>query len=129
MKLVKVFGVFVLLHLLAWGAAHVWFSNRPDTVLVVVDTSFSMKPQFGAMREWIDAFEQEGRYQNIVIATDKAPLGPLKDIRSRDSIFRSAFGRLTESGLKRYSSTAAQRKILLSDGSLEPDGFDLVIFP
>ncbi len=128
MKWLKVFAVFFGLHAIAWVAAHVYHSNNPKTVLVVADTSFVMKPQFSAMQSWIEDFETNGRYQQILIGTDKAMIGPLAEIRSRNSIFRAAFGKSSTESLLPYSSVPADKKIWLSDGSISPSGWSVVKF-
>ena len=120
MKWLKVFAVFVLLHTAGWVAAHVYQSNNPKTVLVVADTSFDMKPHFSAMESWITDFEQAGRYQEILIGTDKAMIGPLTDIQSRNTIFRAAFGKSSADSLQRYNSTAAREKIFFIRWQRDP---------
>ena len=128
MKLLKVFAVFAVLHLLGWIGAHVYQSNNPKEVLLVVDTSFSMKPHFPAMQSWIDQYETGSRYRRIVIGSDKAEFGDLTDLKSKESLFRTVFGRLTDDSLKRYEGSDAAEKILLSDGSIRPTGWDIVTF-
>ena len=128
MKWLKVFALFFAMHAVAWAASHVYHGKNPKTVLVVADTSFTMKPKFAAMQNWIEDFENTGRYQEIVIGTDKALIGPLADIQSRNSIFRAAFGKSTTESLLRYSNVTADKKIWLSDGSVKPSGWDVVTF-
>lgn len=128
MKKLIAFALFILLHLAAWGAAHAWLTANKKQTLVVVDTSFSMKPHFNDMEQWIENLREGGRYTDVVIGTDKAMIGPLSGIRSADSIFRSAFGKFSSESLKKYSNAAADRKILLSDGSVEPGGWETVVF-
>lgn len=128
MKLLKVFSIFILLHLSAWIAAHIYFNKNPETVLLVVDTSYSMKPHFPDMRDWIENYQGQSRYRTILVGSDKAMLGELSSIKSTTSIFRTAFGRISAESLKRYESTTATKRILLSDGSVEPDGWKVVTF-
>jgi hypothetical protein len=128
MKWLKVFSLFVLMHAVAWAVAHAYQSKNPSTVLVVADTSFNMKPHFVSMENWIDNFEQTGRYQEILIGTDKAMIGPLSEIQSRNSIFRAAFGKSSAENLQRYSSSNADSKIWLSDGSFKPEGWRVITF-
>ncbi len=128
MKILKVFAVFVVLHLGGWTAAHVYLSNHQEQVLVVVDTSYAMKPKFSEMEDWISAAAANARYKTIVIGTDKALLGELDSLKSNAVIFRTAFGRMTDDSLARYASSKAQEKILLSDGSIQPEGWKLVKF-
>lgn len=129
MKFAKIFIAFVLLHLVGWVSAHAYQSSKPSPVLVVVDTSFSMKPKFPEIREWIDNYESQNRYKKILIGTDKAMLGELTELQSKDMIFRTSFGKLQQSNLKRhYGGVKANTKILLSDGSLTPVGWDTVEF-
>ena len=128
MKWIRVFALFIVLHTVAWIGAHFYFSASPVTVLVVVDTSFSMKDSFPQMQQWINEFEQQSRYRKVVIATDKAMIGELSDIRDRQTIFRTAFGRSSADSLLRYKRFDADSRYLLSDGSFEADGFTLIRF-
>ncbi len=128
MKLVKVFMLFVVLHLVGWIGAHVYKSANPDAVLVVVDTSFSMKPQFVDMQQWVEDFAADSRYQTVLVGSDKAMLGEFSELKSTESIFRTAFGRLSADQLKRYDGTDVAKRILLSDGSVTPSGWDIVEF-
>lgn len=129
MKGLKIFGLFLVLHVAAWAGTHVYLSKHQPDVLVVVDTSYALKPQFAAMERWIAAREASTRYKNIVVGTDKALLGELASLKSREAIFRTAFGRMSEDNLQRYAQTSAVEKILLSDGSIKPAGWTLVKFP
>ncbi len=128
MKVLVAFALFAVLHLAGWGAAHVWLSANKKQTLVVVDTSFAMKPHFGQMQKWLKDFEDNSRYTEIVVGTDKTLMGPLQDVRSMDSIFRSAFGDLSSDSLNKYSNEKSSRKILLSDGSVELGGWETVVF-
>jgi len=128
MKWIRVFAVFLALPVIAWVGAHIYFSSKPPTVLVVVDTSFSMKESFVSMQQWISDFEQNTRYRNVVVATDKAMIGELSEIRDRQTIFRTAFGRSSAASLTRYQSLDADHRYLLSDGSFDVDGYTLVRF-
>ena len=51
MKYLKVFSVFVLLHAIAWGGAHAYLSKNNESMLIVVDTSFSMKQKFPEIKQ------------------------------------------------------------------------------
>ena len=128
MKFVKIFSLFLVLHLVAWSGAHWYLSQNKPEVLLVVDTSYSMKPKFNEMKEWIASFDSSSRYKTVVVGTDKALLGNLDGLKSHSVIFRTAFGRMTETNLQRYSNSKSKEKIFLSDGSLTPDGWKLVIF-
>ncbi|MEZ5535740.1 MAG: hypothetical protein R3F02_08940 [Thiolinea sp.] len=128
MKLVKVFALFFVLHAAGWAAAHMYLDQNPKQVLLVVDTSYSMKPKFTDIDEWIDDYVASSRYQSIRVGTDKAMLGKLDELKARSVIFRTAFGRMTEGSLDRYYGIAAEEKILLSDGSIKPEGWKVVSF-
>lgn len=128
MKLFKVFAVFIGLHIAAWAGAHWYLSQHKSEVLLVIDTSYSMKPKFNEMREWIADFDGSSRYKTVTVGTDKALLGKLDELKSHSVIFRTAFGRMTEVNLQRYTNTKAKEKILLSDGMFNPDGWELVKF-
>ena len=128
MKLIKVFSLFVLLHIAGWAVAHTYFSNNKPEVLVVVDTSFAMKPQFVKVQQWLEDFQASQRYKRVVVGTDKALMGPLENLKSKESIFRTAFGRMSEESLQKYRSSSASEKILLSDGSIQPAGWNVVEF-
>ena len=128
MKVLIAFALFLLLHLIGWGVAHGWLSANKKQTLVVVDTSYAMKPHFGDMQKWIEEFGEDSRYSEILIGTDKTMIGPWQEIRSSDSIFRSAFGKISADSLKKYSNEEADRRILLSNGSVEPGGWETVVF-
>ena len=129
MKSLKIFGLFLVLHAAAWAGTHVYLSQHQPDVLIVVDTSYALKPQFAAMERWIAAREASTRYKKIVVGTDKALLGELASLKSREAIFRTAFGRMSAENLQRYAQMSAAEKILLSDGSIKPTGWTVVTFP
>jgi len=128
MKYAKIFAIFVVLHLVGWIAAHFYLSNNNKSVLVVVDTSFSMKSRFPQIRQWIDDYENKNRYKKVLIGTDKVMLGELTELDSKDVIFRTSFGKLQETNLQRYNGVVASKKIFLSDGSLKPAGWETIEF-
>lgn len=128
MKWLKVFALFLVLHIAGWVGAHGYLQKNPSRILIVADTSFSMKQHFPEMERWIDDYAASCRYATIEIGTDKAMIGPLSDIKDHRSIFRTAFGRSTEESLARYSSAQADKRILLSDGAFESSGWELITF-
>ncbi|MCK5814026.1 MAG: hypothetical protein KAH03_07195 [Cocleimonas sp.] len=128
MKVIKIFSIFLLLHITAWGATHLYLSKNTSEILLVVDTSYAMKPKFSEMKQWIINLENKSHYKKIIIGTDKALLGALEQLKSKDIIFRTAFGRMNSDNLNRYTGTSANNKILLSDGSIKPDGWEVVSF-
>lgn len=128
MKLAKVFAVFILLHVLGWMAAHAYMTRQAREVLIVADTSFAMKPHFADMEQWINSYAASARYKNIVVASDKALLGQLSELRSTSQIFRANYGRIKDDSLKKFESMDVVEKILLSDGSINPSGWTLVKF-
>ena len=128
MKFIKVFALFIVLHLSAWAGAHWYLDQNRTEVLLVVDTSYSMKPKFAEMTDWIENFDDDSRYKTVIVGTDKAQLGVLSELKSNSVIFRTAFGRMTESSLDQYRGSGAKQKILLSDGSIKPDGWKVISF-
>lgn len=128
MKWLKVFSVFILLHAIAWAGTHIWLTQHPKTTLVVADTSFSMKDEFPAMRRWIDDFVAGQRYTTVLVGTDKALIGPFSELRSSDAIFRTSFGRSSIDSLQRYGAVKSDSRVLLSDGSFEASGWNMVTF-
>lgn len=128
MKWLKVFALFFVLHAAAWAGAHWYLNQNRETVLIVVDTSYAMKPNFPSMTEWIEAYDKGSRYRTVMVGTDKAELGVLSELKSYSVIFRTAFGKMSEESLNRYRSHPANQKILLSDGSVNPQGWTLVTF-
>ena len=128
MKFVKVFALFFLIHATAWAGAHVYQNQHRETVLVVADTSYAMKPKFPAMLDWIESYAAKARYKDIQIGTDKAMLGNLADLKSKNVIFRTSFGSMTAESLARYNDTKVSRKILLSDGKVDVNNWELVKF-
>lgn len=128
MKILKIFALFIVLHLAAWGTAHFYLSKNKPEILVVVDTSYAMKPKFSEMRDWIEDFESGANYKKLVIGTDKAMLGLLSELKSKDVIFRTAFGKMNVDSLNRYMGSTAKQKILLSDGRFSPEGWEVIKF-
>lgn len=128
MKPAKVFALFVLLHVVGWAFAHVWMSSHAKRVLLVVDTSYAMKPKFPAVQRWIDEYQSSIRYTTVIVGTDKVEIGDLNNIKSTESIFRAAFGKIEADSLKRYQTFDADKRILLSDGTLSPSGWDIIKF-
>ena len=117
------------LHLMVWIGSHLYFTANKQEVLLVVDTSYSMKEKSVRVLEWIDQYQASDRYKEITIGTDKAVLGELSNLASKDVIFRTSFGKLTNDNLLRlYSNTNADARILLSDGTLHPAGWELITF-
>jgi len=129
LRYLKIFGLLFALHLLAWAATHFYLQKNQREVLLVVDTSFAMKKHFASVSDWIEDYENSARYSDIRIGTDKAALGRLSALSSRDVIFRTAFGKLTLDNLKRhYSDSRADEKLLLTNSDLQPDGWRVVNF-
>lgn len=128
MKFIKVFALFTLIQAAAWAGAHVYQNQHRETILIVVDTSYAMKPKFPAMQDWIENYETQARYKNLLVGTDKAMLGKLADLKSKTVIFRTSFGSMTTDSLARYADTTATKKILLSDGKAQVTGWELVKF-
>ena len=128
MKFIKVFALFILIQAAAWAGAHVYQNQHRETVLLVADTSYAMKPKFPAMQEWIENYDAKARYKQILVGTDKAMLGNLADLKSKAVIFRTSFGSMTAESLARYDTTSAKQKILLSDGKVQASGWEVVKF-
>ncbi len=127
MKYLKVFSLFIIIHAVAWTGAHAYLDKNKEEILLVVDTSYSMKQKFPEIKAWIEDYEANSRYKKIVIGTDKALLGKLSELRRKEEIFRTAFGNIKEANLKRYNNNKG-KKILLSDGTLKPEDWELVEF-
>ncbi|WP_299880291.1 hypothetical protein [uncultured Cocleimonas sp.] len=127
MKYLKVFSLFIIFHVTAWAGAHTYFNSNKEQILIVVDTSYSMKQKFPEIKQWIEDYESSARYKNIMIGTDKAMLGKLSELRRKEEIFRTAFGIMKEDNLKRYLNQKG-KKILLSDGVIAPEGWEIVDF-
>jgi len=128
MKILISFSVFLVLHILGWFAVHAWMTKNPKEVLVVVDTSFSMKGQFDDMRKWLSDYTESSRYSKVVIGTDKEVLGEYASLRSTDVVFRTAFGKFSQESLAKYSAIESDKRILLSDGVVQPKGWQVVEF-
>jgi len=127
-KLVKVFAVFVLLHLAGWAIAHLYLNKQARDILIVADTSFAMKSHFPEMENWITDYANSARYKRILVASDKAMLGELTELRSTNQIFRANYGKIREDSLQKFESLDVVEKFLLSDGSIKPSGWSLVQF-
>lgn len=128
MKWVKVFSVFVVLHLVLWVCSHAYKSVYPKDVLVGVDTSFTMTEHFPAMQQWITDYEKGSRYESITVVTDKEAIGEFNEISSLDTIFRSAFGRSDESNFQQYQNRTPNKRFLLSNGRFVMQGWELIKF-
>ena len=129
MRYIQIFGLLALLHLLAWAASHFYMEQNKREVLLVVDTSYSMKAKFGQVRRWLDDFEQDARYKKIVVGTDKAFLGALADLESREVVFRTAFGKLNADNLHNlYVDSEASHKYLLTDSAFDDADWEVVRF-
>lgn len=127
-KWLTVFAAFLTIHVGVWIGADRYLSASPSQVLVVVDTSYSMKPQFPAMENWLKEYDAGARYQKLIVGTDKATLGEFSKLKSSSVIFRTSFGRMSADALRKYERIPAQQKLLLSDGSIQPDGWDVIEF-
>lgn len=123
----KSFAAFILLQLGLWGGAHTYLTLNPEPILVVVDTSYAMKPHFNEAKRWIEDFEANSRYKKIYVGTDKAEMGALSDLRSKDTLFRTAFGRLSTEKLDNlYARQPAATRYLLSSEVNQLDGWSVV---
>lgn len=128
MKIVATFSLFALLHFAGWGMAHAWLKRNPHETLLVFDTSFSMKPHFEEMWQWANDYSDKNRYTRIVLGTDKEIIGDYGSVRSSSEVFRSVFGKFAEESLDKYKQARKDKKILLSDGEVMPDGWQVVEF-
>lgn len=127
MALLKSFAAFALLQVALWGGTHFYFTTNPKQVLLVVDTSYAMKPHFTDAQKWIDDYVAGTRYKSIEVGTDKVALGNINDLRSQDVLFRTAFGRISaENVAALYANENAPTKYLLTSEPLELDGWQVV---
>lgn len=124
----SVFAAFAMIHIAGWVGADRYLTASPSQVLVVVDTSYSMKPHFPEMEKWLNNQASIGRYEKLIVGTDKATLGEFTKLKSSSVIFRTSFGRMNADALRKYEQIPAQKKILLSDGSIEPGDWDVIKF-
>lgn len=128
MRILIAFSVFLLLHVIGWFAVHAWMKSNPKEIVVVVDTSYSMKSQFNNMQKWLSDYAASGRYSSVVVGTDKEILGDYETLRSSDVIFRTAFGKFSQDSLSKYGNIKSDKRILLSDGVVQPKGWQVVEF-
>jgi hypothetical protein len=128
LKFIKVFALFILIQAAAWASAHIYQNQHRELILIVADTSYAMKPKFPAMQTWIENYQAQARYKNILVGTDKALLGNLAELKSKAIIFRTSFGSMSTESLTRYADIAAKQKILLSDGKVQASGWEVVKF-
>ncbi|MGJ8528336.1 hypothetical protein [Maritalea sp.] len=127
MAWLKSFVAFVLLQAVAWGGTHFYFTTNPKQALVVVDTSYAMKAHFSDAEKWIDDYVSSTRYTDIEVGTDKVSLGNISALRSRDILFRTAFGRISKDNVAGlYANADAQHKVLLTSEPLQLDGWQVV---
>ena len=127
-KWLSVFAAFAVIHIAGWVGTDRYLAASPSQVLVVVDTSYSMKPHFPEMQKWLKDQDANARYEKLIVGTDKATLGEFRKLKSSSVIFRTAFGRMNSDALRKYEQIPASKKILLSDGSITPDGWEVVSF-
>lgn len=128
MKWLKIFAVFSLLHALGWLGSHLWMSANPRTVVIIADTAYAMRPEFPAMRQWIDDYASTARYTEIIVGTDRAVIGPLDELRSTEELFRTSFGRSSADALRALYKPGADEHIVLTGGSLSASGWREVRF-
>ena len=128
MKWPKIIILFGVIHLSAWIGTHFYLANNPREVLLVVDTSHSMKPHFPAMTSWIEDFRGNSRYQKITVGTDKAIIGDIENLKSTSTLFRTAFGRMKTEALRQYDSYDSATKLLLTNEAIGPEGWEVVSF-
>ena len=127
MAFLKSFATFVVLQIGLWGGMHFYLTANPKKALVVVDTSYAMKPHFSDATKWIDDFAGGARYTQIQVGTDKADMGNLNDLKSKDVLFRTAFGKLsTENVSNQYSNFYDTEKYLLTSEPVAIDGWNIV---
>ncbi len=127
MAWLKSFVAFVLLQAVVWGGTHFYFTTSPKQALVVVDTSYAMKAHFSDAEKWIEDYLGSTRYTNIEVGTDKVSLGNISELRSRDILFRTAFGRISKENVASlYSNNDAAHKVLLTSDPLQLEGWQVV---
>jgi len=115
MKWLKILTPLLALHLIVWIASHFFFAANKKEILLVVDTSYSMKEKSGKVLDWIARYENGNRYKDITIGTDKAVLGALSELSSKDVIFRTSFGKLTNDNLARLYSNSRNAFVSLPE--------------
>lgn len=73
----RAFAIWLLLTLAAFGGLggtyHLALGRDPHRVLVVVDSSFAMKPDWHLVSEILDRIEKR-RYARFALATEKGPV-------------------------------------------------------
>jgi len=62
MRILVVFVCFALFHGVGWAVAHGWMQKNKQETLIVFDTSFSMKPHFDDMWQWVEAIVVISRF-------------------------------------------------------------------
>jgi len=80
------------------------------------------------MQKWLSDYAASGRYSSVVVGTDKEILGDYETLRSSDVIFRTAFGKFSQDSLSKYGNIKSDKRILLSDGVVQPKGWQVVEF-
>lgn len=127
MAFIKSFAAFVLIQIGLWGGMHFYLSSSPKQALVVVDTSFAMKAHFSDATKWIDDFANNARYTDIRVGTDKADMGRLEELKSKDILFRTAFGKLAPEKLSsQYTAYSETERYLLTSEPIALDGWQVV---
>jgi len=129
-NMLKVLLICIGLNFATMGGAHVYLSENPDKVLLVVDTSNTIKPVKNDIIEWIRSYSNSARYKELHIATDKAYLGTLEGLPGVETVFRVTFGKLNvQSVTNKYAmDTNYQSKLLLTNQDTNIEGVSTISF-
>lgn len=92
------------------------------------DTSFSMKSHFDDMWQWAGDYAANNRYTRIVVGTDKQEIGEYNTRLSQGVVLKSAFGKFSSESLDKYKAVRNDKKILLSNGEVTPENWELIVF-
>lgn len=117
-------SIAVLLQLSMVLAGHIYFTNNPKEVAIVVESSYGLTTYRNNIVETIESLEESSRYTSFHYGTDKTYQG--KDV-SLDSLFRVNFGKVDASKLDiLYPSNKYSLRYLLSFTDVKLNGWDII---
>ncbi|MGL1890629.1 MAG: hypothetical protein OCD02_03335 [Spirochaetaceae bacterium] len=122
-KLVSII-IIIVLQLGMILAGHIYFTQNPKEVAVVVETSYGLTTHRNDIVKEIEILKEDSRYKNFHYGTDKTYLG--KDA-NLDSLFRVSFGTMDVSRLdKLYPKGDYDLRYLLSFTDIKAKNWNII---
>ena len=129
-NMIKIVIASLVMQIGLLGGVHYMHVTYPSTVLLIVDTSNAIKPVKDDIVQWVRQYQLSEQYKEIHIATDKAYLGKLEDIKGPETIFRVTFGRLNLESInaKYLSQNKYDQTLLLTNQQISDDRMETIEF-